>query len=61
MFLALAQVLERAGDHAKNLAEEVCHMVSGHTVRHPARRNSVCLEQMYLEHLFERHAINTIK
>jgi len=59
--LALAQALERAGDHAKNLAEEVCHMVSGHTVRHSARRNSVCLEQMYLEHLFERHAISTSK
>jgi len=30
----MTQSLERAGDHAKNLAEEVCHVVSGHTVRH---------------------------
>jgi len=30
----MTQSLERAGDHAKNLAEEVCHFVSGHTVRH---------------------------
>jgi phosphate transport system protein len=30
----MTQSLERAGDHAKNLAEEVCHVISGHTVRH---------------------------
>src|SRR6202035_2125617 len=30
----MTQSLERAGDHAKNLAEEVCHFVSGRTVRH---------------------------
>ena len=30
----MTQSIERAGDHAKNLAEEVCHFVSGHTVRH---------------------------
>jgi len=30
----MTQSLERAGDHAKNLAEEVCNFVSGHTVRH---------------------------
>ena len=30
----MTQSLERAGDHAKNMAEEVCHFVSGHTVRH---------------------------
>jgi phosphate transport system protein len=27
--LFMTQSLERAGDHAKNLAEEVCHLVSG--------------------------------
>ena len=32
--LFMTQSLERAGDHAKNLAEEVCHLVSGHSVRH---------------------------
>lgn len=32
--LMMTQCLERAGDHAKNLAEEVCHLVEGHSVRH---------------------------
>ncbi len=32
--LMMAQSLERAGDHAKNLAEEVCHLVEGHSIRH---------------------------
>lgn len=57
--LALAQTMERAGDHAKNVAEEVCHMVSGQTVRHLVGQKGASLEQMYLEHLFERHAIRT--
>jgi len=35
--LFMTQALERAGDHAKNLAEEVCHLVSGHSVRHVLR------------------------
>jgi len=30
----MTQSLERAGDHAKNLAEEVCHFVSGRSIRH---------------------------
>lgn len=57
--LALAQALERAGDHAKNVAEEVCHVVSGRTLRHLGQQKGLCLEQMYLEHLFERHAIRS--
>ena len=32
--LMMTQSLERAGDHAKNLAEEVCHLVEGHSRRH---------------------------
>jgi phosphate transport system protein len=32
--LLMAQALERAGDHTKNLAEEVFHLVEGHTIRH---------------------------
>lgn len=32
--LFMAQALERAGDHAKNLAEELFHLVEGHSVRH---------------------------
>lgn len=32
--LFMVQALERAGDHAKNLAEELFHLVQGHSVRH---------------------------
>jgi len=32
--LMMTQSLERAGDHAKNLAEEVCHLTEGHSLRH---------------------------
>jgi phosphate transport system protein len=36
----MAQALERAGDHAKNLAEEVCHLVEGRTMRHQRKFQS---------------------
>jgi len=32
--LLMAQALERAGDHAKNLAEELFHLIEGHSMRH---------------------------
>jgi phosphate transport system protein len=48
--LFMAQALERAGDHTKNLAEEVCHLVSGHSVRH-AKQQPKADEQMYLDYL----------
>src|SRR5882724_2779077 len=32
--LLMAQALERAGDHAKNLGEELVHLVEGRSVRH---------------------------
>jgi len=35
--LFIAQAFERAGDHTKNLAEEVVHLVRGHSLRHAAR------------------------
>jgi len=35
--LFIAQALERAGDHSKNLAEEVIHLVRGQTLRHASR------------------------
>jgi phosphate transport system protein len=35
--LFVAQAFERAGDHAKNLAEEVIHLVRGHTLKHASR------------------------
>ncbi|HWR36120.1 MAG TPA: PhoU domain-containing protein [Clostridia bacterium] len=47
----MAQELERAGDHTKNMAEEVCHLVSGHTVRHVLRSYDRPVEQMFIEHL----------
>jgi len=53
--LFMAQALERAGDHAKNLAEEVCHFVSGHTLRHVLRNGDKSYEQMFLEWLRDRH------
>ena len=55
--LFMAQELERAGDHAKNMAEEVCHLVSGRTVRHVLRSYDRSVEQLFLEHLREQHAI----
>lgn len=52
--LFMAQALERAGDHAKNLAEEVCHSVSGHTLRHVLRSQNQSSEQLYLRWLREQ-------
>ena len=54
--LFMAQSLERAGDHAKNLAEEVCHFVSGHTLRHVLRANGKSNEQMFLDWLKQNRA-----
>ena len=36
--LLMAQAFERAGDHAKNLAEELVSLIEGHTARHPPKR-----------------------
>jgi phosphate transport system protein len=52
--LFMAQELERAGDHAKNIAEEICHLISGHTVRHVLRGYDRPVEQMFIEHMRER-------
>jgi phosphate transport system protein len=49
--ISMAQAIERAADHVKNTAEEVCHLVSGHTVRHLLRAKDKSSEQLYLEHL----------
>jgi phosphate transport system protein len=37
--LLMAQAFERAGDHAKNLGEELVHLVEGHSVRHERKRS----------------------
>ncbi len=47
----MTQSLERAGDHAKNLAEEVCHFVSGRSVRHVLMAYDKPFEQMFIEWL----------
>jgi len=36
--LLMAQALERSGDHAKNLAEELYGLIEGHTLRHLPKR-----------------------
>ena len=35
--LVIAQAFERAGDHAKNLGEEIIHLVRGQSLRHASR------------------------
>jgi phosphate transport system protein len=50
----MTQSLERAGDHAKNLAEEVCHIVSGRTVRHVLMAYDKPVEQMFIDYLRRR-------
>src|SRR6201997_4227176 len=50
----ITQSLERAGDHAKNLAEEVCHFVSGRPVRHVLIAYDKPVEQMFIDYLRRR-------
>jgi phosphate transport system protein len=50
----MTQSLERAGDHAKNLAEEVCHLVSGRPARHVLIAYDKPVEKMFIEHLRRR-------
>jgi phosphate transport system protein len=38
--LFIAQAFERAGDHAKNLAEEIFQLVEGRSLRHEVKRRS---------------------
>jgi phosphate transport system protein len=53
--LFMAQAIERAGDHVKNMAEEVCHLVSGRTVRHVLRGYDRPVEQLFLDHMKSRY------
>jgi len=55
--LLLAQALERAGDHTKNLAEEVCHIVSGRSLRHVLKSDDRPVEQIFLHWLKESTAV----
>ena len=45
----MTQTLERAGDHVKNTAEEVCHLVTGRSARHLIRANDKPFEEMFLD------------
>jgi phosphate uptake regulator len=49
--LAMATAIERAGDHVKNMAEELCHLATGHTVRHLMRDKDKPFEQLFLDWL----------
>jgi phosphate transport system protein len=49
--LFIANALERAGDHAVNLGEEICHMVTGHSMRHVRIEHDKPCEQRYLDFL----------
>ena len=45
----ITQTIERAGDHAKNLAEEVCQLVTGQSVRHLLRSNDKPYELQFAD------------
>jgi phosphate transport system protein len=45
----MTQTLERAGDHAKNLAEEVCQLVTGKAIRHLLRSKDKPFELLFVE------------
>src|ERR1700745_1199156 len=47
----MTKSLERAGDHAKNIAEQVCHFVSRRTVRHVLMAYDKPIEQMFIDWL----------
>jgi phosphate transport system protein len=50
----MTQALERAGDHAKNLAEEVVHLATGHSVRHLLRSQDKPDEVRFLDYMRHR-------
>ncbi len=50
----MTQALERCGDHAKNLAEEICHLISGRSVRHVLRSFDKPFEQMFLDYMKQK-------
>ncbi|HET9838726.1 MAG TPA: PhoU domain-containing protein [Candidatus Angelobacter sp.] len=49
--LSMANALERAGDHIKNMAEELCHLATGHTMRHVIRSKDKPIEQLFIDWL----------
>jgi len=53
--LSMANALERAGDHIKNTAEELCHLATGHTMRHVIRSKGKPIEQLFLDWLAKQN------
>jgi phosphate transport system protein len=47
--LFMAQSLERAGDHVKNIAEEICHVITGHSIRHLTGSGTRAVQQICLD------------
>jgi phosphate transport system protein len=45
----MTQTIERAGDHVKNLAEEVCQLVTGKAIRHLLRSKDKPYELLFVE------------
>ncbi len=45
----MCQALERAGDHVKNMAEEIVHLVTGRSVRHLLRSQDKPDEVRFVE------------
>ncbi len=54
--LSMANTLERAGDHIKNMAEELCHLATGHTLRHLMRAKDKPFEQLFLDWLARQNS-----
>lgn len=57
--LAMANALERAGDHTKNMAEELCHLATGHTIRHLVRAKDKPIEQLFLSWLAKQNGASS--
>jgi phosphate transport system protein len=49
--LLMATSLERAGDHVKNMAEDICHLATGQSIRHLMKSKDKPLEQLYIDWL----------
>lgn len=55
--LFMAQAMERAGDHTKNLVEEICHLITGQTIRHASLGEPKPHEQMPIAHGLHRSGL----
>ena len=49
--VGIAQGLERAGDHVRNLAEEIAHLCTGRSLRHARRASEKPDEVRYIERM----------